>query len=518
MNNEVYKRGVLKWVNLEVDSCVQKPKLVLYDQVNLCCYSGFGAMVLLNLLSESITVDTESRSCYSRTNNFYEVLVIPRFKDPRAPLYKPINQGNHNILIASLPYHDIYCDKQGTQISPNIICLSNGLILECPSDRELEDVEGIGKPICCPTNFGEIRECEKFYQMTNNSTLFCRHDPPEIYAIKVTNNTFLIGLQNELNYQYEEDPDAEIHAMHLIKMRRCLENNNELNPSHLLQLHDAYQDGDNLYAVLPYIRGGSLCRLINNRYTDGIPESLARKIFKDIVKGLFELKSLSIAHLDISLANILINYDDKSEDIFGDAFIIDFGMCQEITSSIINDDGTITPNSMLEFEKSNCESGKIQYRPPEYFQQSLLINERIRQFSNNILMNHPNQPIIGVQSIVRNDEIHFNIQSANGNYNSVHIIPENLLIVLVDGYAVDIWMLGMTLFFMLTGERFIGNYNYIHTNFQSRNDGNQPFQSFEWMRMESPLLFDLLSRMLHTNPQQRLSITDVLNHSWLKDD
>jgi serine/threonine protein kinase len=88
--------------------------------------------------------------------------------------------------------------------------------------------------------------------------------------------------------------------------------------------------------------------LKDSRKKIDVTEDDVRHIFKSIVAGLSYLHSLSIAHRDIKLDNIVI-----SEDLQEVKFI-DFGLCMDL--------GTVEDGLSKEF----C--GTLSYLPPEIIQ------------------------------------------------------------------------------------------------------------------------------------------------------
>jgi serine/threonine protein kinase len=77
-----------------------------------------------------------------------------------------------------------------------------------------------------------------------------------------------------------------------------------------------------------------------------------------------------------------------------------------------------------------------------------------------------------------------------------------------DGKAADIWSLGIVLYAMVTGMLPWSSDNQIELFKQIQESPVEIPAHF------SPLLQDLLSRMLEKNPAQRATISDVLNSQW----
>lgn len=79
-----------------------------------------------------------------------------------------------------------------------------------------------------------------------------------------------------------------------------------------------------LWIVMPFIEGGSMRSLLNERYRDGIhDEVLLASILKMLLEGLVYLHSLSIVHRDIKCSNMLIHGD-------GQVMFSDFGVSDTI--------------------------------------------------------------------------------------------------------------------------------------------------------------------------------------------
>lgn len=129
---------------------------------------------------------------------------------------------------------------------------------------------------------------------------------------------------------------------------KILQKLSSLNSNQFLSYLDTVEDEKNLYIVTELINGIELIDFCSN-FQGGVPETLAKKLFKQIVECLLELHSHHICHLDLKLENIMyIRYLNKIK-------LIDFGF-SSITKP--DDDGNV---EML--QTHYC--GTIQYTPPE---------------------------------------------------------------------------------------------------------------------------------------------------------
>lgn len=111
----------------------------------------------------------------------------------------------------------------------------------------------------------------------------------------------------------------------------------------IVQLIDLLQDSLNYYVVLEYCEGGSLSEMILN--SGKIPEDTSRRIFKQILEGVYYIHHQHIAHRDLKCDNILIN--DK-----GDAKIADLGFSKhnqegELASTLCGSPYYIAPEILL---------------------------------------------------------------------------------------------------------------------------------------------------------------------------
>ena len=135
-----------------------------------------------------------------------------------------------------------------------------------------------------------------------------------------------------------ENPHNEIAAMqYLVNYQRHMmqrEENRDIPDEEILRTTEenmfttnvmmplgVFWDHTNLYCVMPYVNGGELFDVLDQRKT--FPEAEARYWMLQILNGIETLQKAGICHRDMSLENLLT---DKG----GRALIIDMGMCIKI--------------------------------------------------------------------------------------------------------------------------------------------------------------------------------------------
>ena len=93
-----------------------------------------------------------------------------------------------------------------------------------------------------------------------------------------------------------------------------------------------------------------------------------------------------------------------------------------------------------------------------------------------------------------------------------------------EGFPVDIWSSGISLYIMLSGTLPFNLKNNDSSSFDESNDNNAELQysiiNKEPKHIEkiSDEARDLLKGLLNKNPKKRLTIDQILNHPWLKND
>jgi serine/threonine protein kinase len=87
-----------------------------------------------------------------------------------------------------------------------------------------------------------------------------------------------------------------------------------------------------------------------------------------------------------------------------------------------------------------------------------------------------------------------------------------------DGFAVDMWAIGVALFIMLTGVPPWDHATDNDERYRYISNGYLEPMLMQWNMGLSNQSMDLLQRMLFKNPQDRLSLRQVLAHPWMAGD
>lgn len=211
-----------------------------------------------------------------------------------------------------------------------------------------------------------------------------------------------------------------------------------------------------LYIIMEYVGCGDLQRHISNQ--GALPEPMAKRMAYQILRALEYLHAKHITHRDIKPDNILIANDDP------EAFWVklsDFGL-----SKVVSDNDT--------FLKTFC--GTLLYCAPEVFPHYDSLNSRKRTR-----------------------------QTATQGPRTYHSYSQ----------SVDIWSFGAVLWFSLCAKvPFEGVVDNTGGAMFNRIMNEVPDLAALRLAGVGIAVCDLLIRMLNTDPAQRPSASDCLQHVW----
>ena len=83
---------------------------------------------------------------------------------------------------------------------------------------------------------------------------------------------------------------------------------------HIISIASHYEDDRMLWLILEYVEGGELFDFIVDQGVNGLPESSAREIFRQMAEAVAYLHDLGISHRDLKPENILLGKKPESED------------------------------------------------------------------------------------------------------------------------------------------------------------------------------------------------------------
>jgi calcium/calmodulin-dependent protein kinase I len=117
----------------------------------------------------------------------------------------------------------------------------------------------------------------------------------------------------------ERDPGNGARLASYTEVMDEVESMCDLNHPALIQLHEYFEVGCDVYMVLDLMRGGSLCDELYDR--GSFSEEDTRVIFRQLLRGIQCMHSNGVVHRDIKLDNIMLAADGD----FSSVTLVDFG-------------------------------------------------------------------------------------------------------------------------------------------------------------------------------------------------
>lgn len=224
---------------------------------------------------------------------------------------------------------------------------------------------------------------------------------------------------------------------------------------------DALQDNINLYCVLPYCSQGDLYGVVQREITGRgrLYERTGRYWFRKILRALHHLQLKGVCHRDLALENILVHGQELK--------LIDFGMALRVPYS--------DPRQMRDMDWTvDVSEGGIR---------RLMVAQG---------------------------------QGGKWDYMAPEIVSRETSF---DGFAIDLWATGVILYIMLIGHK---PFHWAHSSDLSFRrlamEGRLRETLVSWKIDLSENASDLLQNMLWKDPRRRFTLSQVMEHRWVKNE
>jgi len=339
----------------------------------------------------------------------------------------------------------------------NKLCTSRRQHLMCGS-IDLPDKAYCVRKKLADTTYGSIRLCVVLKRVSDNVKRFASRLQGGEQCIPQWETTDEMVAIKVTNW----DRLQSLRGRHLVDPIKELAAQQQLigaDHPHVISLLDTLQDEKHLFCIYPYLSGGDLYGAVidemANSSTDKIDESLARKWFRQILCAVSHLQKRGICHRGISLENLMIDEDNNVQ-------LIDFGLCLRVpfddsdNSNLVTD---VSANTSRRLIKQQGKCGYWEYMAPEMASEELMF----------------------------------------------------------DGFATDLWSVGIVLFELLVGRKPFGIADPVDENFKTISiEGNLA----GLLRLKdidiSSQAINLLQNMLLHDPAKRLTLEEVVDHPWVQ--
>merc|ERR1712070_523559 len=276
---------------------------------------------------------------------------------------------------------------------------------------------------------------------------------------------------------------------------------------------------------------GDLFQLLKNQSNSkGLTNGQTKKIFRQLLLGLWQMKERSICHLDLSIENVMFDTND-------DAIIIDFGMChcveekekekvEDINMKMTGRPPLYSPSTITNSHYSRLgEQTQSQSQQPKSEFQSPLCRKKKKEnaFYPYRIYKQTQSYRSSYNTHLDNANKHFDVERnykligptrkrGKGSYMCPQVAREQA----IDGFAADMWSMGVILFVMCTCTPLYGQPE--DAAFQTiMTKGVEAlldhYENFD-LKLNSHVR-DLVIKLVNPNQDQRITLEEALLHPWL---
>ncbi|KAH1005753.1 hypothetical protein HUJ04_006678 [Dendroctonus ponderosae] len=258
-----------------------------------------------------------------------------------------------------------------------------------------------------------------------------------------------------------------------------------LKHPHIVELLETYSSEGMLYMVFEYMDGSDLCFEVVIRASQGFAysEAVASHYMRQILEALRYCHENDIIHRDIKPESILLATKENSAPIKLGGFGIAVQLPDKHTNNV--------PDLLSNFPLLVCFLNK---------------NEKLYAVENGLCEYRTNLSPMG-RMYLKADKA--------GRVGCPHFMAPEVVEKKQYGKAVDIWAAGVLLHVLLSGTLpFHGSGRRLN---EAICRGKISINSSPQWEFISDSAKDLIHQMLTVDPNQRITIQEVLNHRWLRD-
>ncbi|KAH9261281.1 hypothetical protein BASA81_000985 [Batrachochytrium salamandrivorans] len=216
---------------------------------------------------------------------------------PALQLARAAISSNNQVVMDPCAMGEFAC-----QISPNQVAQ-----VKCLVDQTKQRYYCLVKTLR-GTIYGNV-QLYQIGRMEANGVVRFPH-PSEQVAIKCFNKDLVRRRKSRDGFNVQEDPMRELAIQQRLS---------QVGHAFVMPLLACLETDREFYAILPYVGGGELFEFVAARAP--LPEVEARKLFRNILDGVYYCHCAGVCHRDISLENFLLGGPTAS-----DPLLIDFGL------------------------------------------------------------------------------------------------------------------------------------------------------------------------------------------------
>ncbi|GJP82573.1 hypothetical protein CLOP_g12816 [Closterium sp. NIES-67] len=245
----------------------------------------------------------------------------------------------------------------------------------------------------------------------------------------------------------------------------------------IVQLVEALEDGAAVYLVMELCEGGDLFDLIKSEHAAGMPEEMAREIFRQVALAVAYCHARGVLHRDIKPENILFTARNPRNEPGAEFAALEAPQGASATNRVESNE---SPSEGSGDSSANAWRARV----------------RVADFGLALFLPHG--------------------QTGHGMAGSRFYTAPEMVRGRRYGKRADVWSMGVVLCAMLTGRVPFAGKDRADAEGLRRSilRGAINFSAPAWAPVSAGAR-DLVRRMLEVDPRRRLKAAEVLQHPWV---